>query len=196
MCGFHIESLVERRMDHSLLDCLTVSLHSTNGRQLPAVSAVQGTVKGHWKTVGIPTSKQCNATYSESTAATGNPQSIFRPDNYTSGKSNQCVGHHISYGIASPTTTTLRLFNSLHTSARINTGARTQGKRIVRDTTPNPGQPITHTDIRCTCHERKQSLETGYSAAITRQQTVHWCDSRPLPMTCYWKTLLLTYWLF
>ena len=37
------------------IDCFTASLHSPNGRHLPAITAVQRTVSGLWKVVEIPT---------------------------------------------------------------------------------------------------------------------------------------------
>ena len=73
---------------------------------LPAIRAVQGTVSGLWKSVGIPTdhvSPQCIATFPEFIADLGTPQTIFRPASW-----RPCFKIHDN-----PTPTSPRLFNSL-----------------------------------------------------------------------------------
>ena len=88
----------------SHVDSFTVSLHSPNGRHLPAVTAVQGGCQWPFKTVIIPTahvSPACNALGQPTT------QPATRPN-----------GSHASHPTDSPIATRLRLWSSLAASRR------------------------------------------------------------------------------
>ena len=74
-------------MASAALDCETVSLHSTNGRQMPAIRAVQGDCQWPLKTVEIPISQV--SSYSIVTEAI--------PIYILTNQSHQPIGGYVSY---------------------------------------------------------------------------------------------------
>ena len=88
------------------LDSFTVHLHSPNGRQLPAIRAVRGTVCSLWKTMEIPNGHMSQ----QSKCDWGNPNLyLWKP--IRKGWF-QIIGGHVSWIINSPDATRLGLCSS------------------------------------------------------------------------------------
>ena len=89
------------------IDSFTVSLHSPNGRHLPAIRAMQGDCQWPWKMVEIPTGH-----VSPEFIATEAFPNLYLDYPTTKGQ-HQPIGSHVPYPTDSPTATRLGLCSSL-----------------------------------------------------------------------------------